>query len=58
MSVKTRKQIASRKRNAAERERQAKYDWALNAYAEARKEAIANGTKLPNIDTFVPTGGF
>lgn len=58
MSVKTRKQIASRKRNAPERERQAKYDAALKAYCAARAEAKATGGKMPNIDTFVPKGGF
>lgn len=58
MSVKSRKQIASRRRNAPARERQAKYDAALKAYVEARKEAIANGTKLPNMGAFVPAGGF
>jgi hypothetical protein len=58
MSVKTRKQIASRKRNAPARERQAKYDAALKAYTEARKTAIANGTKLPNMGNFIPAGGF
>ena len=58
MSVKTVKQIESRRRNQPRRERQAKYDAALKAYAAARKAAQAAGTKLPNMGDYVPAGGF
>jgi hypothetical protein len=62
MSVKSRKQIASRRRNApargALRARQAKYDAALKAYVADRKVAQAAGTKMPNMGDYVPAGGF
>jgi hypothetical protein len=57
MSVKTQKQIASRRRNAPARERQAKYDAALKAYAADRKAAQAAGTKLPNMGTYLEAQG-
>jgi hypothetical protein len=57
-SVKTRKQIESRRRNAPARERQAKYDAALKAYTADRKAAQAAGTKLPNMGDYLPAGGF
>lgn len=57
MSVKTVKQIESRRRNAPARERQAKYDAALKQYAADRKAAQAAGTKLPNMGDYLAAQG-
>ena len=41
-------------RRSANKARKDAYDAALRAYFAARNEAIANGTKLPNMASFEP----
>jgi hypothetical protein len=53
-TVQAKRAAASRKRNAPQREAAKALDAALRRYAEDRKAAIANGTKLPNMGDYQP----
>jgi hypothetical protein len=41
-------------RKAARKAKQVALDAALHAYAAARQDAVANGTKRPNMKDFMP----
>lgn len=52
-TIKTQKQVETRKRRAGLRQAQAAWKEAFDRYCAANREAKANGTARPHIDSYI-----